>query len=133
MPPTPPLGWWRLGVLALGVLALSLGFWLTSHRRPPDGPRVIDASDLVADPDGHGTEVVVAGEWTSAGPLVAGRMAVVIRGARGGLVLCYFEIEGEPAAASRWIQALPERVQIFGHRDGIEDGLVVLRGCRLVE
>ena len=133
--PNSLLGWLRLGLTALVVLAFLLvaagvALWWTSARLP-----VVDAGDLAADPEAYlGREVIVTGEWWTTGPSERGYLVVVLRDRAVGRVACHFE---DVASADRvgLETRLPRLGEpaIRGRCDGVEDGHAVLRGCRLLD
>jgi hypothetical protein len=94
----------------------------------------VDAGDLAADPGTHlGGEVVVTGEWVTAGPCADGYMVVHLRGRRGGDVACHFE--RVPAADRGRLEsrlAGSAGVEVLG-RCGVEGGTAAVRGCRLLD
>ena len=136
MGPKPLLGWLRLGLTALVVLAFLLAaagaaLWWTPARLPPQ----VDAGDLAADPGARlGSEVVVTGEWVTTAPSECGYLVVVLRGRDGGRVVCHFE--DVPAADRAGLETRLLRlgeVAVRGRCDGVENGRAVLRGCSLLD
>jgi hypothetical protein len=134
--PKPLLGWLRLGLTALVVLAFLLAaagaaLWWTPARLPPQ----VDAGDLAADPEAYlGSEVIVTGEWRMSQPSDRGYLMVFLRDRDGGRVVCHFE--DVPAADRAGLEMRLFRlgeVAVRGRCDGVEDGHAVLRGCRLLD
>src|SRR5262245_2294274 len=129
----PLLGWWRFGLPALGVFALcaaGAALWWSAS-----GPPVVDGGDPAADPRSRpGRELVVVGEWVTSVPSEKGYMVVVLRGRNGNRVACHFE--EVPTSDRGDLEARLLRsgeVAVRGRFDGVEDGQVVLRGCRLLD
>jgi hypothetical protein len=130
----PLFGCVRVGLVALvglAVLVAAAGTarWCASARLPE-----VEVGDLAADPEAYrGREVIVTGEWWTVGPSDVG-FRVVLRDRTGVRVACHF---AGVASADRaeFESRLPRlgEVAVRGRCDGVEDGMAVLRGCRLLD